>query len=150
MLALALAIAAAALAQNGGPRPAEPATGQVIADVKCANDATQSYALYLPTAYTAARAWPVIFPFDPAGRGQNGVDRYQAAAEQYGFIVAGSNNSRNGMPSGKAIESMSGDVIARFHIDPKRIYTAGMSGGSRVAMSVALSSTKVAGVIASS
>jgi hypothetical protein len=78
------------------------------------------------------------------------VDRYQAAAEQYGFIVAGSNNSRNGMSSGKAIESMSGDVIARFHVDPRRMYTAGMSGGARVAMSVALSSTKVAGVIASS
>ena len=34
---------------------------------------------------------------------------------------------------------MSGDVIARFHVDAKRMYTAGMSGGARVAMSIALS-----------
>jgi hypothetical protein len=149
MLALVLALAASALAQNGAPRPAELPTGRVIPSVTCVQDATESYALYLPAAYTPDRAWPVIFAFDPGGRGQNGVDRYQAAAEQYGFIVAGSNNSRNGRPAGKAIESMSGDVIARF-VDARRIYTAGMSGGARVAMSIALSSTKVAGVMASS
>jgi hypothetical protein len=150
MLALVVAIAASALAQNGAPRPAELPTGRVIPMVTCVQDATESYALYLPAAYTPDRAWPVIFAFDPGGRGQNGVDRYQAAAEQYGFIVAGSNNSRNGRPAGKAIESMSGDVIARFHVDARRMYTAGMSGGARVAMSIALSSTKVAGVMASS
>lgn len=160
MIALLLAIGIPALAASGTTANASPAsgtaaaadlpTGQVIADVKCVQDATQSYALYLPAGYKPEREWPVIFAFDPGGRGQNAVDRYQAAAEQYGFIVAGSNNSRNGMPAGKAIESMSGDVIARFHVDPKRMYTAGMSGGARVAMSIGLSSTKVAGVIASS
>ena len=67
-----------------------------------------------------------------------------------GFIVAGSNNSRNGIPVVKAIESMSGDVIARFHVDATRMYTAGMSGGARVAMNIALSSMTVAGVMASS
>ena len=103
MLALVLALAASAQAQNGAPRPAELPTGRVIPSVTCVQDATESYALYLPAAYTPDRAWPVIFAFDPGGRGQNRVDRYQAAAEQYGFIVAGSNNSRNGWPAGKAI-----------------------------------------------
>jgi hypothetical protein len=46
---------------------------------------------------------------------------------------------------------MSTDVMTRFHVDLKRIYTAGMSGGARVALGVALSSsTKIAGVMASS
>src|SRR4029077_10541019 len=39
---------------------------------------------------------------------------------------------------------------SRFNIDPKRIYLAGMSGGSRVALFVALQSDSIAGVIASS
>ena len=33
---------------------------------------------------------------DPGARGRAIVETYQAAAEQYGYIVAGSNTSRNG------------------------------------------------------
>ena len=49
-----------------------------------------------------------------------------------------------------AIEAMSADVYTRFRIDEKRVYTAGLSGGARVAMQVALGSGRIAGVIASS
>jgi poly(3-hydroxybutyrate) depolymerase len=126
-------------------------TGQVIAEVKCEADPSQSYALYLPLAYTADRPWPVIFAFDPGGRGRNPVDRYQAAAEQYGFIVAGSNNSRNGSPdTAKVVAAMTTDVASRFQIDAKRVYMAGMSGGARIALLIGLGSPAIAGVIASS
>lgn len=130
---------------------ADVPAGTVVPDVKCAGDPSQSYALYLPSAYTPDRAWPVIFGFDPGGRGRNPVDRYQAAAERYGFILAGSNNSRNGSAEvGQAVTAMSRDVAARFHTDPARIYIAGMSGGARVAVGVALFTPRVAGVVASS
>jgi poly(3-hydroxybutyrate) depolymerase len=126
-------------------------TGVVIAEVKCEADPSQSYALYLPRGYAADRPWPVIFAFDPGGRGRNPVDRYQAAAEQYGYIVAGSNNSRNGSPdTATTVRAMTADVGSRFNIDPRRVYTAGMSGGARVALGVGLSSRGIAGVIASS
>ena len=128
-------------------------TGQIVPDVVCATDSSQSYALYLPGAYNEDRAWPVIFAFDPGGRGRVPVERYQAAAERYGFIVAGSNNSRNGSAeNGKAVVAMTGDVLSRLRADEHRVYLAGMSGGSRVALGVALGSPKdhVAGVIASS
>lgn len=50
-----------------------------------------------------------------------------------------------------AAQAMGADVTARFAIDPKRIYTAGMSGGARVALGVALGApTLIAGVVASS
>ena len=86
------------------------------------------------------RVWPVIFAFDPGGRGRIPVERYQAAAEKYGYIVAGSNNSRNGSwaVSMTSAQAMMTDVAQRFSLDPQRIYTAGMSGGSRVALGVAL------------
>jgi len=127
-------------------------TGQIVDTVTCAADPTQSYALFLPRAYTADRAFPVILAFDPGGRGRTPVERYQAAADQYGFIVAGSNNSRNNSPEiGRAVAAMSADVLSRFRVDERRLYVAGMSGGARVAFSVALGSPDhVAGVIASS
>lgn len=132
--------------------PAGLPTGQIIADVKCASDPSQSYALFVPADYSPARAWPVIFAFDPGARGRTPVERYQSAASQYGFIVAGSNNSRNGSPNvGTAIAAMTSDVLSRFQIDPKRVYLAGMSGGARVALGAALGSPqRIAGVIASS
>jgi poly(3-hydroxybutyrate) depolymerase len=144
-----LAVAAVAASVLAADLPA----GQIVPEVVCAGDSSQSYALYVPRAYTAARAWPVIFAFDPGARGRVPVERYEAAAERYGFIVAGSNNSRNGSgENSKAIVAMTGDVLSRFSVDERRIYLAGMSGGSRVALGVALGSPKdrVAGVIASS
>lgn len=131
---------------------AEIPRGTIVNEVKCEADAAQAYALYLPSNYSAARAWPVILAFDPRGRGRTPVERYQAAAEKFGYIVAGSHNSRNGSwaVSMKAAEAMASDVERRFRIDAKRIYTAGMSGGARVALAIALGSDFVAGVVASS
>ncbi len=126
-------------------------TGQVVASVRTTANPSQSYALYLPKGYTPTRAWPLILAFDPGGRGQTAVERYQAAAEQYGFVIAGSNNSRNySRDNDAAVTSMASDVLTRFHIDERRVYTAGMSGGARVAMGTALASTGIAGVMASS
>ncbi len=126
--------------------------GRIVDEVKCAADPSQSYALYLPSNYSAGRTWPVILAFSPMARGRVPVERLQQAAEKYGYILAGSNNSRNGdwQASQAAIRSMPSDVTARFSVDLKRVYTAGFSGGARVAMQVALSSGKIAGVIACS
>jgi dienelactone hydrolase len=95
----------------------------------------------------------VLFALDPGARGKIPVERFQAAAEKYGYIVAGSNNSRNGPmgPSLAAVQAMIADTGERFPIDAKRIYFTGFSGGARVAMQVALGSgNQVAGVIAAS
>src|ERR1700733_12270404 len=127
-------------------------TGRIIDDVKCAADPSQSYALYLPSNYSAGRTWPVILAFSPMARGRVPVERLQEAAEKYGYILAGSNNSRNGdwQTSQEAIRSMPADIGAKVSVDLKRVYTAGFSGGARVAMQVALGSGKIAGVIACS
>lgn len=143
---IALLMAAAA------SRAADLPTGQVIDSVECALDNAQHYALYLPSGYTPSRQWSVILAFDPQARGRVPVERYREAAEKYGYIVAGSLNSRNGPwdVSLNAAKSMTADVKARFSIDPKRVYTAGMSGGARVAMKIAIDSKQIAGVFASS
>ena len=126
--------------------------GTIIDEVKCAADASQTYALYLPSNYSPDRAWSVIFAFDPRARGRAPLEAYQPAAEKYGYIVAGSNNSKNGpwAVSLAAAQAMLADVGSRFSIDPKRLYATGLSGGARVSMALALSAGKFAGVIASS
>jgi poly(3-hydroxybutyrate) depolymerase len=132
--------------------PSDLPRGETIPDVRCTDDNAQGYALYLPSGYTADREWPVIFAFDPGGRGLNPVERYRAAAEKYGYIAAGLNNSRNGAweVTKAAVSAMTRDVAARFNVEKSREYVAGMSGGARVALGVALSSPGIAGVMASS
>jgi pimeloyl-ACP methyl ester carboxylesterase len=126
--------------------------GTIIDRVQCAGDAEQTYALYLPSTYSPDRKWSLVLAFHPAARGRLMVEKLQAAAEQYGYIVAASNNSRNGphAVSQAAARAMSTDVGQRFSIDPQRVYLAGMSGGARVATGIALANNNIAGVIASS
>ena len=125
--------------------------GEIIVNVQCRLDASQRYALYLPSYFNLSRQWPVILAFDGSGRGRQGVERYRAAAERYGYVVAGSNNSHNG-PWNVGLDAataMAVDIKRRFPIDAKRMYTAGMSGGARVAIMVAQNSPEIAGVFAS-
>jgi tetratricopeptide (TPR) repeat protein len=125
--------------------------GAINEKVVARNDPTQSYALYLPTNYTPDKQWPILYCFDPAARGVVPVRRFQAAAEKYGWIIAGSNNSQNGpvQPSLDANQTMWRDTHARFRLDDRRIYTCGFSGGARVAIWIAyLCNGCVAGVIA--
>src|SRR5580658_10555186 len=72
--------------------------GQIIDTVRCAADASQNYALYVPSHYSPDKRWSLILAFDPRARGRTAVEQFQAAAEKYGYIVAGSNISRNGPP----------------------------------------------------
>jgi dienelactone hydrolase len=142
----------ALLMATAASRAADLPTGQIVDSLECALDHAQHYALYLPSNYTPSRQWSVILAFDGGARGRVPVERYQQAAEKYGYIVAGSLNSRNGPweVSMKAAQAMTADVKARLSIDPKRVYTAGMSGGARVAMKIAIESKQIAGVFASS
>jgi poly(3-hydroxybutyrate) depolymerase len=126
--------------------------GQLVERLECLNDSSQSYALYLPSNYTPDRKWPVLYAFDPGARGKTPVERFKEAAEKYGWIVAGSNNSRNGpwRRSADAWSAMTKDTQQRFSIDDTLVYATGMSGGARMALQIAeLCQDCLAGVIAS-
>ena len=122
----------------GGPSsPTEELPrGRVVERVATLRDASQTYALYLPSNYTPTRKWPVLYCFDPLARGALPVKLFSEAAERFGWVVVGSNNSRNGplKPSLDAIGAMIEDVQARLSIDGGRVYTTGFSGGARQAI----------------
>jgi pimeloyl-ACP methyl ester carboxylesterase len=126
---------------------------QDIKTIDVPNAPGQSYALFVPSSYTADRTWPILYCLDPGARGHAAEEHFAAAAEKAGFIVSGSNNSRNGPiePSQTAIRLMVQDTHARLSIDDHRIYTAGLSGGARLALAWAASQNGgIAGVVASS
>jgi dienelactone hydrolase len=142
-LLLLLAVICPAFAQ-------EFVTGKVIGKVATRKDDRQSYALYLPTSYTPTKRFPIIYAFDPGAHGSLPVERFREAAEKHGYIVAGSNNSRNGpdVPLSEIITAFLDDTQSRLAIDERRVYTTGFSGGARVAGLVAFSlKGQIAGVI---
>src|SRR5215510_1438312 len=140
------------LSTMGAPQArADFSTGAITDKVICQADPTQSYSLYLPSGYTPQRDWPILYGFDPGGRGKHPVELFKDAAEKYGWIVVGSYNSRNGpgVPLNDIVMALWRDTHERFAIDGRRVYTAGMSGGARVASSFAIGmQDRVAGVIA--
>ncbi|UCD37110.1 MAG: hypothetical protein JSW54_09770 [Fidelibacterota bacterium] len=125
--------------------------GEIIEQVICPANPDQSYALYLPSTYDPQVSWPIIYAFDPAARGRVPVKRFSIAAEKYGYILVGSNNSRNGPWAANftAARAMWADTRERLHIDTTRVYATGFSGGARVACEVAYKPQyHIAGVIA--
>jgi hypothetical protein len=129
---------------------AQPAgVGRVVDTIKCINHSDQSYAIYLPSRFTARSVCPLIIIFDPGARGHTAVEVFRQAAEKYGYIVACSNNSRNGPLNINltAAELMLSDIEKRFTPNERMIIAAGFSGGSRFALALAGSGKKFAGVI---
>jgi dienelactone hydrolase len=129
---------------------ADTSRGAIVDPVMSLLDPGQSYALYLPSNYDGQRAWPVIYCFDPGGRGDIPVALFREGAEKFGYILAGSHNSRNGPWEVilKAARMLWQDTHARLAIDDRRVYAAGFSGGARAAIGLGkMLSIHLAGVI---
>jgi dienelactone hydrolase len=125
--------------------------GTFVERVACEKDPTQTYTLYLPKAYTPHRPWPLLFVFDPRGRGMMAAEIFKDAAERFGWIIASSDNTRSDgpwEPNRRAILAMWPDALTRYAVDEKRIYAAGFSGGAGVATVVAATTGHIAGIIA--
>ncbi len=146
-----LAVAGAAVAQSpiiAGPVPALGFTEKVA----CRSDPTQTYTLFLPPGYAPDQRRPVLFVFDPRGRGTLAARIFADAAGRYGWILASSDNTRSDgpwEPNGRALQAMWPDVMQRYGVDPRRVYAAGFSGGGMVAWTLGRESGHLAGVIGS-
>ncbi|WP_340065175.1 hypothetical protein [Ascidiimonas aurantiaca] len=111
---------------------------------------SETYAIYLPSSFEVNKKWPLLFVFEPEGKGRNAVSVFRKMAERDGYIVVSSNAIGNGVISEnlKAFDRLSGEVFKKLPIDPRRVYTAGLAGGARLATSVAIATKKMDGVIA--
>ena len=127
-----------------------PTPGVLQESVACQANPGQSYAAYLPSNFSLNKTWPVILCFEPAARGPIPVNLFMEAAENYGYLVFASNNSRNYNEQliADSVNALWTEVMNRYPVDSNRIYAAGMSGGARIATRLADQTGKIAGVIA--
>jgi dienelactone hydrolase len=153
LLFAALSLCAGSLLAQQNPGTAKASlplqAGVVLSHVTAVKQLEQSYALYLPSAYSSDKHWPIVYAFDPGARGNLPVELMKDAAERYGYIVVGSNNSRNGSwkIEAEAAEALVQDTHARLSVDDRRVYFAGFSGGARVAARIAQLCKCAAGVL---
>lgn len=137
------------LLRTGSSQITEYRQGQILDSLPVTTSPGETFALYLPKDHDPKNLSSVLFIFDPAGRGSTGLQPFIAGAEQYNYILICSNNSRNGpYETGLGIaERLFNHVFSHFKIDEQRIYTAGFSGGSRLAATIAILSDRIQGVI---
>lgn len=126
-------------------------TGKILSPVPCVEHPEFSYALYLPSHYSSSHRWPLVVSSDPGARGSAPLELQKDAAERYGYILAASNDSRNGpwKPLLEATKAMLIDLQTRLSIDTNRVYFAGFSGGARASTQIAAQCKCAAGILLS-
>ncbi len=154
--ALALCAIGGTTGVSGAAPPAAGAAvrlprGSLVEKVVAASDPAEAYALYLPSSYDPARRWPIVYLFDAREHAMIPAERFRAAAETYGYLLASSWNSASDgpfAPNLKAMQAMWNDTHRRFAIDDRRVYAAGFSGTVRSSCTMALAVPgSIAGVI---
>jgi len=131
--------------------PLEIPLGEMVENIACFADPTQTYTLYVPSTYSRGRRLPVLLVFDPRGRSLLAAELFRDAAESYGWIIVSSDNTRSDGPwdpNVLALQALWPEVRTRIPADFKRIYAAGFSGGAAVALLLAKTTGEVAGIVA--
>lgn len=121
-------------------------TGKIVDTVACKADPSQSYAVYVPADTKGA----VIYCFDAHGAGALPLKKYKELADKYGYILVGSNNSRNGndwSTTENIWQVLEKDTRERLPVDTSHVYVLGFSGGAKVAGYVALHHPGIKSVI---
>ncbi|NHF59027.1 hypothetical protein FK220_006730 [Flavobacteriaceae bacterium TP-CH-4] len=124
--------------------------GTIIDSIPVGASNNETFALYLPQSFNENELSPIVFVFDPAGRGKTGIKPFIPSAETHGYILVCSNNIRNG-PYERNFELANRwftHIFSNFSISEKQMYVAGFSGGSRLASAIAVLTNQMAGVIA--
>lgn len=124
--------------------------GAVVDSIKVNDSISETFALFLPTAFTTERAWPVVFVFDPEGRGRAATQLFRQGAEEQGYIIVASNNiaKKDSLLNNLKVASrMMTTTFNYLPIDQNGVYTAGFAEGAEVASAVSAVFNNVQGVI---
>ncbi len=124
--------------------------GALTDSVKVNTTSKETFAIYLPKSFNKNKPSPIVFIYEPMARGKVGITPFIKASEKYGHILVCSNNSRNGLMNKnfEIADRLFNKIFSIFNIDSKLMYTAGFSGGARLASTIATISNQFAGVIA--
>jgi hypothetical protein len=110
-----------------------------------------SYALYIPESFQTNTANPVIFVFDPEGRGRLAAQLFRRVAEEQSYVIAASNAKFKEDSLQENVTQalrMIGSVIKAIPIDTDQIFTAGLGEGAQVASALPIIYNDIDGVLA--
>jgi hypothetical protein len=110
-----------------------------------------TYSMYVPSDYTSEKEWPIVFVFDPKGRGASTANLFRMAAEEQKYLIASANIDLKENPLDSIIETatmLMNTVLQSFPVDPALVYSAGMGEGAQVSSALPLIYKKMAGVMA--
>ncbi len=124
--------------------------GVIIDSIRVLDKKGETYALYAPQLDNEEKQWPVVFVFDPFGRGSLAVDKFKDAADVNGYLIVAPNSilSEAYETDIRMARRLFDEVIAKYPIDQNRMYTSGFSDGGSLATAIAAISKKIKGVIA--
>ncbi|HEY6147316.1 MAG TPA: hypothetical protein VIZ69_06445, partial [Thermoanaerobaculia bacterium] len=109
-------------ARGGEAEPDRFPTGRIVERVPTRSDARFSFALYLPSGFDPGRSWPLLLVLDPRGRGALAAERFREPAEEYGWIIVSSNDTKSddaSTPNADILQALWMDSFTRFPADPK-------------------------------
>ncbi len=116
-------------------------------------DPANTYTLYLPAGYDPQQVYPIVVFFDAHGNGRLPMEKYKPLADKWNFIFAGSNSSRNGMPSNETMRignALIDELQLTLPVNRQKILLCGFSGGARVAAMIGTTREDVKGIICNS
>lgn len=126
--------------------------GKVMDSIPVNDSIPETYSIYLPSDFSTDNSWPVVFVFDPRGRGISSARLFHQAAEEQGYIIAASNDIsasdsliNNLEVAGRMINS----VHNFFPLKANEIYTAGFDVGGEVASALPAIFPEIDGVMGS-
>ncbi len=107
--------------------------------VVCLADPSQSYELYIPPTAPTTGPAPICYGFDPGGNGKATLLQLAPSALENGWILAVSNNSKNGPWTDIFIaqDAVLLDTETRLNLSATRRFAGGMSGGARASLALA-------------
>lgn len=138
------------------PAPAAPAApaavqvGTVVPREAITGKGAESYAYYLPKSADLQSPCRVVIFLDAHARGMDPVKMYKPIAEEFGWLLVGSNVSQNGQQPAQSLAIYDGllhEIATKFKIDEQHLTLAGFSGGARVAALIAQSRPGIVQVV---
>ncbi|MBZ9728809.1 hypothetical protein LB467_03845 [Salegentibacter sp. JZCK2] len=125
--------------------------GKIVDSIPITDTTTNSFTLYLPQNFNKEKQWPIIFVFDPHGRGRGATQLFRAVAEEQSYIIAASNfnlkkdSLKNNI---KKVGPFINQVDGMLSIDREQVYVAGLSEGGQLAGALPFIYNNIAGVLA--
>mgnify|MGYP006896870587 CR=1 FL=1 len=136
---------------NGAAQKLTLKKGIVVDSLKVNDSISETFSLFLPKSYSNDTIWPVVFVFEPQGRGKAAAQLFSHGAEEQGYIIIASNNIVAKDSLLKNLEVANRMMITAFNffpLDQNRIYTAGYAEGAEVASAIPAVVSNVQGVMA--